>query len=61
MFAQALLSFWPEDISEKVATETPKRRASPVFIYDAVQPWAGETLLLALLRDAAVRDLKDPD
>ena len=34
----------------------PARRSGPVFIHDAVTPWLGETVLLALLRQQAEDD-----
>ncbi|WP_300059127.1 hypothetical protein [uncultured Roseobacter sp.] len=55
MFASAVSFFWP--LNETQATTQPeeKRRAAPVFIGDAVQPFGQDTLLLAILR----RDAED--
>lgn len=38
-----------QQVQDKTGPEQKPRR-SPVFIQDAVTPWGGETLLLALLR-----------
>ena len=57
MFANALTSFWPAAPRADAVPDKPRKRPPPIFIGDAVQPWAGETLLLTLLREAALRDL----
>ncbi|MCR9126372.1 MAG: hypothetical protein NXH82_09595 [Rhodobacteraceae bacterium] len=31
----------------------PPKRGGPVFVQDAITPWGGETMLLALLREAS--------
>jgi hypothetical protein len=53
MFANALTSFWALGPKEKAVPEPPGKRPAPVFIGDAVQPWAGETMLLSVLRQQA--------
>ncbi|WP_121061336.1 hypothetical protein [Chachezhania antarctica] len=57
----ALARFLPSFslMARPVATQAPgKGRArEPVFIHDAIVPWQGETLLLAMLR----KDLEDGD
>ncbi|MGD9294225.1 MAG: hypothetical protein PVI41_05015 [Roseobacter sp.] len=50
MFADALSSFWPAPAREDTAPEPRARRASPVFIGDAVRPWGQDTMLLHILR-----------
>ncbi|MGA9435358.1 MAG: hypothetical protein WBV62_14085 [Roseobacter sp.] len=55
MFANARSFFWATEPREVTAPEPPKKRPTPVFIGDAVQPWGGETLLLSILRDDALR------
>ena len=56
MFANALASIWfPPDAVQATPERAPRR--APVFVGDAVQPFAGETLLLTLLREAALREL----
>lgn len=57
MFANARSYYWSQVPVADTLAEPPAKRHPPVFIGDAVQPWAGETLLLTLLRDAALRDL----
>jgi len=59
MFASALSSFWASPLREDVAPEPPKKRPTPLFIGDAVQPWGGETMLLSILRDEALRNAKE--
>ena len=61
MFANALSYFWSLPFAPDTTSEPPVKRHPPVFIGDAVQPWAGETLLLTLLREAALRDLDQSD
>jgi len=52
--------FWPTEAPSTTAPERKPTRA-PVFIGDAVIPCQGETLLLKLLRDQAMRELEsDP-
>ncbi|MEE4187394.1 MAG: hypothetical protein V2I76_02965 [Roseobacter sp.] len=53
MFANALTSFWSLTVKEHAAPQPPCKRPAPVFIGDAVQPWAGETMLLSVLRQQA--------
>lgn len=57
MIATARAFFWPVPPAADTAPEPTTERHPPVFIGDAVQPWAGETVLLAILREAALRDL----
>ncbi len=38
----------------------PEPRRAPVFIQDAITPWRGETLLLALMRAQAPEDRDQP-
>ena len=61
MFANALSNFWPVTAPVEATVQPPTKRHPPIFIGDAVQPWAGETLLLTLLREAALRDLDQSD
>lgn len=42
--------FAPPDDTRATTGPTPARRPGPVFIHDAVTPFAGATLLLALWR-----------
>jgi len=56
MFASALSSLWVSPRREDTASEPPKKRPTPLFIGDAVQPWGGETMLLSILRRDALRD-----
>ena len=57
MFAATLSSFWSSPkVQEATRPPKPRRAASPLFIGDAVQPWAGETMLLALLREDQEND-----
>ena len=57
MFANTRFYFWSQVPVVDTVTEPPVKSHPPVFIGDAVQPWAGETRLLKILRDAALRDL----
>ena len=50
MFAATFSAFWTAPAKDRTAPEPPRKRPAPVFIGDAVQPWQGETMLLALLR-----------
>ena len=50
--------FWRAPAPSQAETAPPKPRAAPVFIGDAVAPFAGETLLLSLLRAQAQRDIE---
>ncbi len=61
MFATARAYFWSDIPLADTDVSPPVKRHPPVFIGDAVQPWAGQTLLLTLLRDAALRDLDQPE
>ncbi len=56
MFAHALTAFWTPTEKSRTVTAPPRKRPAPIFIGDAVQPWAGETLLLAILRDETPED-----
>lgn len=50
----AAFSFWQMPRrAERTAPDPSKPRPAPVFIGDAVQPWGGETMLLAILRAQA--------
>lgn len=53
-------SFWADADADGNSTTGPERRRmrSPVFIGDALTPWGGETLLLAMLRAQAL-ELED--
>lgn len=57
MFATAVSFFWPAADASAATQPEPRRRPSPIFIGDAVQPWGRETLLLAVLR----RDAEDAE
>lgn len=57
MFATAISFFWSSPTAPAATQPEPKRRPSPIFIGDAVQPWGRETLLLAVLR----RDAEDAE
>ncbi|WP_300033458.1 hypothetical protein [uncultured Roseobacter sp.] len=60
MFATAFLPFFTDARDSATAPPRRVRKAPPLFIGDAVQPWAGETLLLSLLReDAADSDTRN--
>jgi hypothetical protein len=59
MIAATLSSFWRDLVPARTGTTPPKSRAAPVFIGDAIAPFAGETLLLTLLRAQAMRDIED--
>jgi len=54
--------FWPAARADERTRPAPPapRRFGPVFIGDAVQPFAGETLLLALLRAEACAEDDKP-
>lgn len=58
MFQTAQGIFWPAPRRRDTATTAPERpkRRPPVFIHDAITPWNGETMLLALLRQQAETD-----
>lgn len=56
MFAATLSHFWSAPAREAAAPEPPRKRPPPIFIADAVHPWQGETLLLAILRAEAADD-----
>lgn len=58
MIEATLSSFWHLPRQAQTDTAPPKPRAPPVFIGDAVAPFAGETLLLSLLRAQAMRDIE---
>ncbi|AVL53752.1 hypothetical protein CEP88_14835 [Roseobacter denitrificans] len=60
MFATSLSHFWSMPARTTAAPEPPRKRSGPVFIGDAVQPWGGETLLLALLRKEVSKRADDP-
>ncbi|MCV3271627.1 hypothetical protein [Roseobacter sinensis] len=55
MFASAISLFWSIPDARGATGPAPRRRPSPIFIGDAVQPWGRETLLLEILR----RDAED--
>jgi hypothetical protein len=57
MIAATLSAFWRLPERAQSDTAPPKPPAAPVFIGDAVMPFAGETLLLSLLRAQALRDI----
>lgn len=57
MIAATLSAFWTQPTQTDTAPAPRKRRPSPVFIGDAVQPWGTETLLLEVLR----RDAREQD
>jgi hypothetical protein len=58
---QLALPFWARAAKDSARTAPNRtRHRAPVFIGDAVVPWRGETLLLALLREQALREL-DPE
>lgn len=59
MFAAALSSFWASPAREDTVPEPPKKRPTPLFIGDAVQPWGGETMLLSILRREVLRQIED--
>lgn len=61
MFANALSFFWSVPLASDTTLKPLVKRHPPIFIGDAVQPFAGETLLLTLLREAALRDLDQSD
>ncbi len=50
MISATLSAFWAPFAADETAPAPPRKRPAPLFIGDAVQPFAGETLLLALLR-----------
>jgi hypothetical protein len=50
MLAVRLFLFQSPVMSDRRVSPVPEKRAAPVFIGDAIQPFGGETLLLALLR-----------
>ena len=56
MLAASLSSFWPSFTRENVAPDRPRKRSAPIFIGDSVQPFAGETLLLSILRADGIAD-----
>ena len=60
MFAAPFWTFWTLPARSDTQPAAPERRAPPVFIGDAVQPWAGETMLLSLLRQEAQENQSDP-
>jgi hypothetical protein len=60
MFAAALSGFWPAPPKAQERPAPPRKRPAPVLIGDAVQPFAGETLLLALLRAEAEKKDAQP-
>lgn len=60
MFAASLSHLWSMPARTTAAPDPPRKRPGPVFIGDAVQPWGGETLLLALLREEALKRADDP-
>ena len=50
------LSFFrPWEAPARTAPSPPRSSRAPVFIGDAVQPWAGSTLLLAILQSQAAQ------
>ena len=53
--------FAPPAAATDTTGGTPRRRSGPVFIQDAVTPWRGETLLLALWRAEKARLDQDED
>lgn len=59
MFATSLSHLWSMPARTTAAPEPPRKSAGPVFIAAAVQPWGGETLLLALLREEASKRMDD--
>jgi hypothetical protein len=56
MLTATLSHFWPAPARAATTPEPPRKRLTPIFIGDAVQPWAGETMLLAILRQDAEGD-----
>lgn len=59
MFAATFSQFWGAVATAEAQTAPPRRKPAPLFIGDAVQPFGGETLLLTLLREEAMRDKDD--
>ncbi|MEM9576377.1 MAG: hypothetical protein AAF999_05125 [Pseudomonadota bacterium] len=53
MLTAAFSSFWHQIPQVRAAPAPVRKRPAPVFIGDAVQPFAGETLLLSIWRGAA--------
>jgi hypothetical protein len=58
MIATAFSYFRPPLVAARTQARRPQTRGAPVFIGDAVHPWEGATLLLAILNRQA-SDEKD--